>query len=174
MPRAAGAADGVELVDEHDGRRGLLGLLEEVAHPRGADTDDHLDELRRRQGEEGHPGLAGHGPGQQRLARPGRTRQQHTARDGGAEAAVPIGVAQEVDDLDQFVLGLVDAGDVGEGGPLGLVVDPLGPRPAHPHESAGGAAAEHRHEQTDEQHGGTEAEQQVLPERNRCGPAAGR
>ena len=31
---AARAADGVDLVDEHDGRRALLGLLEEIAHAR--------------------------------------------------------------------------------------------------------------------------------------------
>ena len=43
----AAAPDRVELVDEDDRRRGLLGLLEEVAHARGADADDRLDELRR-------------------------------------------------------------------------------------------------------------------------------
>ena len=33
---AARAADGVDLVDEHDGGRALLGLLEQIAHARGA------------------------------------------------------------------------------------------------------------------------------------------
>ena len=42
---AAVAADGVDLVDEDDGGRGLLGLLEQVADPAGADTDEHLDEI---------------------------------------------------------------------------------------------------------------------------------
>ena len=45
-----------------------LGLLEQVTHARGADADDHLDELRRRHLEERHAGLAGDRPGQQRLA----------------------------------------------------------------------------------------------------------
>jgi len=31
--RGPGAAHGIDLVDEHDGRRGSLGLLEQVAHP---------------------------------------------------------------------------------------------------------------------------------------------
>src|SRR5918912_1218400 len=39
------AADGVELVDEDDGRGGLAGLLEQVAHAAGADPDNQLDEL---------------------------------------------------------------------------------------------------------------------------------
>ena len=111
---AARAADRVELVDEDDRRRRLLGLLEQVAHPAGADADDHLDELRRREREERHVGLAGHGARQQRLAGPGRARQQHALGDRRAEAAVLSGVPQEVDDLDELVLGLVDAGHVVE------------------------------------------------------------
>ena len=66
-------ADGVELVDEDDRRRGLLGLLEEIADSRGADPDDHLDELRRRHGEERNSGLPGHRARQQRLAGPWRS-----------------------------------------------------------------------------------------------------
>src|SRR4051795_3716377 len=44
----ARAADGVELVDEDDGRGRFLGLLEEIAHARGAYADDRFYELRRR------------------------------------------------------------------------------------------------------------------------------
>ena len=40
------AADGVDLVDEDDGRRLLAGRLEEVADPAGADADEHLHEVR--------------------------------------------------------------------------------------------------------------------------------
>ena len=42
---AAMTADGVDLVHEDDARRGLFRLLEEVAHTRGADADEHLDEV---------------------------------------------------------------------------------------------------------------------------------
>src|ERR1041384_3017233 len=42
---AAVPADGVDLVDEDDGRRVGLGLLEQVADAAGADTDEHLDEV---------------------------------------------------------------------------------------------------------------------------------
>ena len=56
---AAMAADGVDLVDEDDAGRVLLALHEEVAHARGADADEHLDEVRARDREERHAGLAG-------------------------------------------------------------------------------------------------------------------
>ena len=111
---AARAADGVEFVDEDDRRRRLARLLEQVAHARGADAHDHLDELRGAQAEERHAGLPGDGPRQQRLAGAGRADQQHALRHGAAEPLVLRGVLQEVDDLDQLVLGLVDAGDVVE------------------------------------------------------------
>ena len=94
--------------------RGLLGLLEEVAHARGADADDRLDELRRRGLEERHVGLARDGARQQRLAGAGQAVEHHAARDPRAEARVALGPAQEVDDLVQLVLGLVDTGDVVE------------------------------------------------------------
>ncbi len=111
---AARAADRVELVDEDDRGRLLLGLLEEVAHARRADADDHLDELRRAQREERHVGLAGDRPREQRLARARRAGQQHALRDRCAEPSIAIGVLEEVDDLLELLLDLVDAGDVGE------------------------------------------------------------
>src|SRR5262249_60101540 len=42
----ADLAERVELIDEDDAGRLRLGLLEEVADPRRADPDEHLDELR--------------------------------------------------------------------------------------------------------------------------------
>ena len=45
-PGAAVPAHGVDLVHEHDRGRVRLGLLEQVAHPGGADTDEHLHEVR--------------------------------------------------------------------------------------------------------------------------------
>ena len=42
---AAMAADRIDLVDEDDAGRVLLGLLKHVTHARCADTDEHLDEI---------------------------------------------------------------------------------------------------------------------------------
>ena len=81
---AAVAADGVDLVHEDDRGRVGLGLLEQVADAGRTDTDEHLDEVRARDREERHPGLAGDGAGEQGLAGPGRAEQQHALRDLGA------------------------------------------------------------------------------------------
>ena len=68
--RRARSADRVKLVDEHDRRRSLLRLGEEVAHTRCADTDDRLDELGRRHREERDVRLTRDRPREQGLARP--------------------------------------------------------------------------------------------------------
>src|SRR5437773_2006923 len=52
---------------EDDAGSILLALDEQVPHPRGADADEHLDEVRARDGKEGHARLAGDGPGEERL-----------------------------------------------------------------------------------------------------------
>jgi hypothetical protein len=52
-------ADRVDLVEEDQRRRLLLGLLEELADAGGAEADEHLDELRAGHEEERHVGLAG-------------------------------------------------------------------------------------------------------------------
>ena len=84
---AALAADRVDLVDEDDARGVALGLVEQVADAAGADADEHLHELGAGDAEEGHAGLAGDGPGHERLAGSRRADQQHAARDAGARAS---------------------------------------------------------------------------------------
>jgi hypothetical protein len=108
-------ADRIDLVDEDDAGRVLLRLLEHVAHARGADADEHLDEVRARDREERHVGFAGDRARDQRLARAGRTDEQHAARDFAAEPLEFARIAQELDDLLQVLLGLVDARHVLEG-----------------------------------------------------------
>jgi hypothetical protein len=44
--RATLSPDRIDLVDKHDTRGVALGLVEKVSHARGADTHEHLDELR--------------------------------------------------------------------------------------------------------------------------------
>jgi hypothetical protein len=112
--RAALAADRVDLVDEHDARRVLLRLLEHVAHARGADADEHLDEVGARDREERHLRLAGDRLREQRLAGARRADHQHAARDAAAELLELRRVAQELDQLGDLLLRLVAARDVGE------------------------------------------------------------
>src|SRR5699024_9633960 len=57
----------IGLVGEDD-RGGVgLGLVEQVTHTGGADTDEHLDEVRTGDRVEGRPGLTRHRTGQQGL-----------------------------------------------------------------------------------------------------------
>ena len=105
-----------------------LACLEEVAHARGADADDRLDEL-------GAPRSrrTARPPPPRRRARAAScrcraAREQHAARDPAAEPAVAVGVLEEVDDLGELRLGLVDAGDVGERDALLAALDAARPR----------------------------------------------
>ena len=74
---AAVTADRIDLVDEEDGRGAFLGRIEQVADAACAHADEHLNELRAVDGEEGDARLAGHGASQQGFARPRRPHQQN-------------------------------------------------------------------------------------------------
>ena len=76
--------------------------------------------------EERHARLAGHGAGQQRLARAGRADQQDALGDPAAEPLELLGALEELDDLLQLALGVLQAGDLVERGPLLRLVVPLG------------------------------------------------
>ena len=119
---AARPAERVQFVDENDRRRPFARLDEEIAHPRRADADEHFDEFGAVDGEEGHARFAGDGARQQRLAGAGRPDQKDALRDARAEPAVFLRVLEEADDFRQFLLGLVDPGDVVEGR-LGVGLD---------------------------------------------------
>ena len=113
--RASVATYGVDLVDKDDARCVFFALLEKIADPRSTYTDKHLDEVGARNGKEWCPGLAGDRLGKQGFARPGRAHQQNTLGDFPAEALELLRILEELDDLFEFLLGLVDPGDVGEG-----------------------------------------------------------
>ena len=136
---AAMPADRIDFVDEDDAGRVLLGLLEHVADAGSADADEHLDEVGTRDGEEGNVGFAGDRARDQRLAGAGRADQQHAARNASAQALELSGIAQELDDLLQILLGLVDAGDVLERHAAMRFGQHLGARLAEAHRLAGAA-----------------------------------
>ena len=85
-PRATVTTDGVDLVHEDDARTVLLGLLEQIPHTRGTHTHEHLYEVRPRDREERHTGLAGDRAGQQRLAGARRPVEEDTRRNSRAQA----------------------------------------------------------------------------------------
>ena len=136
---AAMPADGVDLVDEDDGRRVLLGLFEEVADPGGTDTDEHLDEVRSGDGEERHTRLAGDRAGEQRLAGAGWPVQQHTLGDLGADRLELRRLGQELLDLLELLDRLFATGDVSERRLRGVLVGDLGLGLAELHDPAAAA-----------------------------------
>src|SRR6476619_8595506 len=97
---AAVAAYRVNFVDENDARRGFLSLLKHVADARGADTDEHLHEIRPADGEERHVSFTRDGARQQGLASAGRADHQDTFGNAATEVLKFFRVAQE---LDQFL-----------------------------------------------------------------------
>ena len=110
------AADGIQLVDEDDRGGHGPGLGEEVTHAAGANTHEHLHELRGADAQEGHACLTGDRPRQQSLAGARRANQQHALGDMRAKALVLRRIAQEIDLLTQFGLGRLHAGNIREGG----------------------------------------------------------
>ena len=133
-------AERVELVDEDDARRLGFGLLKEVADARGADADEHLDELRSAQAEERHVRLARHRAREQRLAGARGADEQHALGNAAAEVGVFLRVLEELDDLLQLLLRFVDAGDIGEADLDFVVGVDLRAAPRERHDAAFGAA----------------------------------
>mmetsp|Transcript_18452 Transcript_18452/g.46683 ORF Transcript_18452/g.46683 Transcript_18452/m.46683 type:complete len:537 (-) Transcript_18452:109-1719(-) len=140
---ATRAADGVNLIHEHQAGRVLLGLLEQVAHARRAHAHKHLDELRARDGEEGHARLAGDGLGQQGLAGTGGAHQQAALGDARAHGGEALRALQELHNLHEVLLGLLHTGDIVEGhAGVGLHLE-LGARLAEGHRVAGATGTTH-------------------------------
>ena len=112
--RAAVPTDRVDLVDEDDRRRPLLGLAEEIADAARADADEHLDEVRSRDREERHIGFPRDRAREQRLARAGRSEEQHALGDTCADGLEAARRSQERGDLAKLLDRLLGAGDVRE------------------------------------------------------------
>ena len=156
----ARVSDGVELVDEDDAGRRLLGLLKQIPHARGANADEHLDEVRAAQAEERHPRLAGNGPGQERLARPRRPDQEYALRKLRAELRELGRFRQEAHDLACFLDGLVDAGEIREVRTR-RAIDLVDLRPTLPHLQNVGPSPHAAHQESPDQEQHAEREDPV-------------
>src|SRR5437868_2429267 len=127
------AADCVDLVHEDDAGGGLLGLLEEVADARGADADEHLDEVGAGDREERHSRLAGAGAREKRLTRARRPIEQHALWNPRSEGLELLGILEELLDLVQFFDGLVHSRHVLEADLRRVRRHPLGAALAEAH-----------------------------------------
>ena len=125
---AALASHRVDLIDKHDGRRLLLGLLKQVADAAGAHAHIHLHKIGAGDGQIRHIRLPRHGLGQQRLAGTRRADQQHALGNVRAQRRVLLRIPQELDDLLQLLLLLIGARHILERDLLAARGQALGPR----------------------------------------------
>ncbi len=79
--RAPVPPNGINFVHKNNARAVALGLVEQIAHPAGTDTDKHLDKFGPGNAEERHTGLACDGLGQQCFAGARAAHQQHAFGD---------------------------------------------------------------------------------------------
>jgi hypothetical protein len=92
-----------------------LGLVKQVAHAAGADTDEHFDKLRTGDREEGHAGFTRNGFGDQGLTGSGRANQQHALRNARAQLDELLRLAQELDHFFQLFFRFFRAGHIIKG-----------------------------------------------------------
>src|SRR5207248_7232817 len=101
-------------VNEDDAGSVLLALLEEIADTARANTHEHLDKVRTRDGEEWNTGFTRYGTGQEGLTGSRRSDQQHTFGNAPAEFLESLRLAAEFDDLLKLFFGLFDARNIFE------------------------------------------------------------
>ena len=159
-------ADRVDFVDKDDAGSVLLALLEQVADAAGADADEHFNEVRTGDGEEGDVGFARDRACEQGLAGSRRPDEQHALGDAAAEALELLGLAQELDDFLELFLGFVYARDILEGNLFLLHGEQAGARLAEAHGlvSAGLHLAHHKQEQAEQDDHGQDADDGLQPE----------
>ena len=117
VAHAARLSEGVQLVHEDDAGGLLHRLLKEIAHARGAQTHEHLHELRTADAEEKYARLSRHGLRHERLPAAGRPHQQDAARNLAAQAQVAVRIFQVIHHLGELRLGFVHARHVCEAHP---------------------------------------------------------
>ncbi len=111
---AALAADRIDLIDEDDARRVLLGRFEQVTDTGCPDTDEHLDEVRTGDREERDARFAGHRTAEERLTGTRRPHEENPLRNAGTDVVKLVRVFQEINDFNEFRLFFVGARDIVE------------------------------------------------------------
>ncbi len=121
------ATYGVNLVHKDDARRVAFGLVEQVPHPRGANTHKHLDEFRARDRKERHAGFTGHSFGQQGLARTRCSHQDHALGDPCTQRDKLLRFLEELDDLCQLLFCFLHTSHIVKGNSRFLTGEHPGP-----------------------------------------------
>src|SRR5512143_2337983 len=98
-------AHGVNFIDEDDTWGAFFALDEQDAHTGGPHAYEHLDEIGPADTEEGHPGFAGNGPGQEGFPRARGAHQEDTFGDTAAQPGELLWIFKEIDDFRHFFFG---------------------------------------------------------------------
>ena len=110
------ATHSVNLINEDNTRRLLLGLLEHIAHPGGAYADEHLDKVRAGNREERHLGFTGNRLSQQGFTRTGLAHHENTSGNAPTQLLEPARITQKLDQFLHIFLRLFHPRDVSERG----------------------------------------------------------
>ena len=84
--------DGIDFVDEDDGRGTLLRLVEEIANTGRTNTDKHFHEVGTRDAEERNPSFTGNCLSNKSLTRSRRAVEQYSARNLRTEGLELLGL----------------------------------------------------------------------------------
>ena len=109
------ASDRIDFIDKNEAGGAFAALFEHVTDARGADPDEHFDEVGSADAEERDIGLAGDGAGEEGLAGAGRADHENAFGDAAAELLEFFRIAEEVNQFGDFFPRLFDPGDILEG-----------------------------------------------------------
>ena len=110
--RTALTTNGIDLINEDNGRTCLFGLVEQVAHTGSTHAHEHFHKVRTRNAEERHARLACNSTREQRFTRTRRAHQKAAARNLCAHSLIFVGICQEILDLAHFLHGFIHAGNI--------------------------------------------------------------
>ena len=111
-PGSSAPCHRIDLINEDDTGRVLLGLLKQIADTRCADADEHLDKIRPGDGEERHAGFPCNRLGQQRLAGARLSLEQNALRNSCTDRRVLPRILEKIHDLLELLLLLLESGHV--------------------------------------------------------------
>ena len=167
---AALAADGVDFIDEDQAGGVLAALLEHVAHAAGADADEHFDEIRTGNGEEGHVRFAGDRLGEQRFAGTRRPDHQDALGNASAHPGKLLGILEELHHLADLLLRFVTTRNIGERDLVPVPREQLGAALAETHGAATSLAQlphKQKIQEADDQQEGNHLRRNLRPHRGR-------
>ena len=108
------ASHRINLIDEHDARSMLLGLVKQITDTGSTHAHEHLHKVRTADGEKRHPCLTGNRLGQQGLACTRRAEKQHALGDFGAQLVELLRLLQKLHNLLQLLLCLISTCHIGK------------------------------------------------------------